>query len=121
MSRESVVRAAFADIDAMKVDSFVARLSEDVVFQFGNAESVVGRSAVRTYVAQFFSTIDGLSHDIKNMWDVGNTTIVQMDVEYLRIDGRAVSAPAANILTYDGDLTRDWRVYVDVTMLYADQ
>ncbi|MGV0603470.1 nuclear transport factor 2 family protein [Mycolicibacterium sp. XJ1904] len=121
MSRESVVRAAFADIDAMKVDSFVARMSEDVVFQFGNAETVVGRSAVRTYVAQFFSTIDGLGHDIKNIWDVGNTTIVQMDVEYLRIDGRAVSAPAANILTYDGDLACEWRVYVDLTPLYVEQ
>lgn len=121
MSREYVVRAAFADIDAMEVDSFVARLSEGVVFQFGNAESVVGRSAVRTYVAQFFSTIEGLSHDIENIWDVGNTTVVQMIVEYLRIDGRAVSAPAANILTYEGDLAREWRVYVDVTPLYADQ
>ena len=121
MGRESIVRATLADIDAMKVDSFVARMSEDIVFQFGNAESVVGRSAVRAYVDHFFSTIKGLSHHVRNVWDVGNTTIVQMDVEYLRIDGRAVTAPAANILTYDGDLACDWRVYVDVTMLYADQ
>jgi ketosteroid isomerase-like protein len=120
MSRESAIRATFADIDAMDVDGFVGRLSEDVVFQFGNAEPVVGRSAVKEFVGQFFSTIQGLNHHIKNLWDVEDTTIVQIDVEYLRIDGHSVTVPNSDILTYDGDLVRDWRIYVDIAPLHAE-
>ena len=45
MSRDA--RAIFADIDSLDPDKFVAHLTEDVVFRFGNAEPSVGRAAVR--------------------------------------------------------------------------
>src|SRR4051794_12799748 len=62
MSRDT--RTIFADIDAFDPDRFVAHLTEDAVFRFGNGEPVIGRAAVREAVAGFFSTIDGLSHHI---------------------------------------------------------
>jgi ketosteroid isomerase-like protein len=121
LSREAVVRETFADIDALDLDRFVAHLTEDVVFRFGNAEPAVGRAAVKEAVGQFFSTIQGLTHHIKNVWDVGDTTIVQIDIEYVRTDGRCVTIPNADILTYDGDLVRDWLIYIDVAPVYAEQ
>src|SRR6266545_6504578 len=80
MSRNS--SAIFADIDAFDPDKFVAHLTQDAVFRFGNADPVVGRAAVREAVAGFFSTIDGLTHHVLDSWDVGDTTIVRIDVEY---------------------------------------
>ncbi len=44
MSRN--VAEIFAAIDSFDPDRFVAHLTEDVSFQFGNAEPVVGRAAV---------------------------------------------------------------------------
>jgi hypothetical protein len=117
MSRDT--RAIFADIDAFDPDRFVARLTDDVVFQFGNAEPAVGRPAVREAVAGFFSSIDGLTHHIRQMWDVDQTTIVQIDVEYRRKDGKTVTVPNADILTYEGDLVKDWRIYIDVAPVFA--
>lgn len=117
MSRDAA--AIFADIDSFDPDKFVANLTEDVTFRFGNAEPVVGRSAVREAVAGFFGTIDGLTHHILNTWDAGDVTIAQINVEYVRKDGKHVTVPNADILVFDGDLVRDWQIYIDVAPVYA--
>jgi ketosteroid isomerase-like protein len=117
MSRD--IAGVFADIDAFDPDKFVAHLTEDAVFRFANADPVTGRQAVKEAVAGFFSTIDGLTHYIRNSWDDGDTAIVQADVEYRRKDGKTVTVPNADILIYDGDLVRDWQIYIDIAPVYA--
>jgi ketosteroid isomerase-like protein len=102
------VAPIFADIDAFDPDKFVAHLTPDVTFRFGK-EAVTG----------FFSTIDGLTHHILNVYESGDTSIAKIDVEYLRKDGKSVTVPNADILVFDGDLVRDWQIYIDVTPVYA--
>jgi SnoaL-like domain len=117
MSRD--VAKIFADIDAFDPDKFVAHLTPEVVFRFGNADPAIGREAVKEGVGGFFSTIAGLSHHLLKSWDVGDTTIVQIDVEYHRHDGKSVTIPNVDVLIYDGDLVRDWQIYIDVAPVYA--
>ncbi len=117
MSRD--IAAIFADIDAFDPDKFVAHLTPDAKFRFGNADPVTGRPAVKEGVAGFFSTIDGLTHHILNVYESGDTVIVQIDVEYRRRDGKSVTVPNADILVFDGDLVRDWQIYIDVAPVFA--
>ncbi len=117
MSRD--VARVFADIDAMDADKFVAHLTPDVVFRFGNADPLTGREAVKEGVIGFWATIDGLTHHVRNVWESGDTTVAQIDVEYRRKDGKTVTLPNADILTYDGELVRDWQIYIDVAPVYA--
>ncbi len=117
MSRD--IAAIFADIDAFDPDKFVAHLTPDAKFRFGNADPVTGRPAVKEGVAGFFSTIDGLTHHILNVYESGDTVIVQIDVEYRRKDGKSVTVPNADILVFDGDLVRDWQIYIDVAPVFA--
>ena len=44
---------------------------------------------------------------------------MQIDVEYARKDGKAVTVPNADILTFDGALVRDWQIYIDIAPVYA--
>ena len=117
MSRD--LASVFAAIDSFDPDKFVAHLTPDARFRFGNADPVVGRAAVREAVAGFFATIDGLTHHIRNSWEAGDVAIAQIDVEYLRKDGKTVIVPNADILSYDGELVRDWQIYIDVAPVYA--
>jgi len=117
MSRD--IAAIFADIDAFDPDKFVAHLTPDVTFRFGNADPVTGRAAVKEAVTGFFSTIDGLTHHITNVYEVGDTVVAQIDVEYRRKDGKSVTVPNADVLVFDGDLVSDWQIYIDVTPVYA--
>ena len=117
MSRD--VSGVFADIDAFDPDKFVAHLTPDAKFRFANAYPVTGRAAVKEAVTGFFSTIGGLTHHIRNVWEFGDTVVAQIDVEYRRKDGKTVTVPNADILVYDGDLVRDWQIYIDVAPVFA--
>jgi ketosteroid isomerase-like protein len=117
MSRDTA--AVFADIDAMDPDKFVAHLTPDVTFRFGNADPVTGPAAVKEAVAGFFATIDGMTHHIRNVFEAGDTVVAQIDVEYRRKDGKAVTLPNADILVYEGGLVRDWQIYIDVAPVFA--
>jgi ketosteroid isomerase-like protein len=117
MSRD--VAAIFADIDAFDPDKFVAHLTPDATFRFANGDPVTGRAAVKEAVAGFFSSIAGLTHHILNVYEVGDIVIAQIDVEYRRQDGKSVTVPNADILVFDGDLVREWQIYIDVTPVYA--
>lgn len=117
MSRD--VASIFADIDAFDPDKFVAHLTPDATFRFGNADPVVGRAAVREAVAGFFATIDGLTHHILSAYESGDTSIAKIDVEYFRKDGKSVIIPNADILVFDGDLVRDWQIYIDLAPVFA--
>jgi SnoaL-like domain len=117
MSRD--VKGIFADIDSMNPDAFVANLTEDVVFRFGNADPVTGRAAVREAVAGFYSSIGGMTHHILKTWDADDTTITQIDVEYKRQDGRVVVTPNIDVLAFEGDLVKNWQIYIDVAPVYA--
>jgi ketosteroid isomerase-like protein len=117
MSRD--VAAIFADIDAFDPDKFVAHLTPEATFRFANADPVTGRAAVKEAVAGFFSSIAGLTHHILNVYEVGDIVIAQIDVEYRRQDGKSVTVPNADVLVFDGDLVRDWQIYIDVAPVYA--
>ena len=117
MSRD--IAAIFADIDAFDPDKFVAHLTPDAKFRFANADPVTGREAVKEAVTGFFSSIDGLTHHILNVYESGETVIAQIDVEYRRKDGKSVTVPNADILVFDGDLVSDWQIYIDVTPVFT--
>jgi ketosteroid isomerase-like protein len=117
MSRD--LAPIFADIDAMDVDRFLARLTPDVRFRFANADPALGRAAVKEGVEGFWATIDGLTHHVVKSYEVGDTVIAQIDVEYRRKDGKSVTVPNCDVLTFDGDLVRDWQIYIDLAPVFS--
>ncbi len=107
MSR--TIPAIFADIEHFDPDKFVAHPADNVVFRFGNGEPVVGRAAVCEAAASFFTTISGLTHHLLQSWGIAETSIAKIDVEYMRTDGKHVTAPNADILVLDSDLVSNCR------------
>src|SRR3954453_17245998 len=127
MKREQVdepnMRTMYPLLDRTDRDEFASRFTEDGSFRFGNAEPVVGRSAIREAVAAFFSTIDGMRHDItgiwRGKWEQGEVYSVEAEVSYTRKDGSEVKLPVTSTLRMKGALVQDWRVFMDVSPLYA--
>ena len=111
----------FADIDTMEPDAFARYLAEDVTMRFGNAPELRGRDACRRAWADFCDLVDGVHHDVVEVWEVDETTIAQTDVTYTRKDGRDVTVPVVTIYrTGDDDLIADYRVFLDLTPVFAD-
>jgi hypothetical protein len=109
MSR--TIPAVFAHIEDFDPDKFVAHFADHLVVRFGNGEPVVGRAALREAAASFFTSIRGLTqHELQSL-DTAETSIAQIDVEYVRTDGEHVTAPNADIPAFDSDLLSNWQIY----------
>ena len=109
----------FAGIDAMRVDEFLGFLTDEVHLRFGNAPPATGKAAVREALTAFFSSIQGLRHIVTGKWKEGDTVICRCDVEYTRMDGKVVTVPAVSILECQGQLISDYRIYIDISPVYA--
>lgn len=109
----------FASIDAQDVPRFLAFLSADARFQFGNLPPAVGQAAIQAAVSGFFASIAGLRHELLNVWSTDAHVIVQGVVHYTRLDDGKVSLPFMTLFALDAMLIRDYLIYIDPSPLYA--
>lgn len=114
----------FHAVDALNATAFAERFTEDGTFRFGNAPAVVGRRQIEESVAGFFSAIAGLKHEIVGVWsgawEGGAVTSVETTVTYRRKDASLTDAiPVNSTLRMRGDLIADFRVFADISPVFA--
>ena len=115
------VQGLFKTVDRMDSAGFASYFTEDGLFTFGNWPTVKGRSEVVEAVDQFFGSIKALEHRLIDSWSVDGVDIVEVDVAYTRHDDSRVDLTAACIFRLDGDLISDYRIYMDIGPLYAQE
>jgi ketosteroid isomerase-like protein len=109
----------YANVDAMRLDAFVASLTPDVEVVVGNNPAMKGRQAVKEGIGHFFSSIAGLKHRFENVVEGQGLTFLEAKVDYRRKDGREVTVPVVTVLERNGDLVKSLRIYFDVAPVYA--
>jgi len=117
--RNDWVSRLFQSIDNQDLDTFLSFLSDDVVFRFGNAESVNGRDTVGSAVGGFFDSVKTLTHDVLDTWEIDGAVMCHGSVTYTRHDGSTLTVPFANVFKMDGELIREYLIFVDVSELYS--
>lgn len=109
----------FASIDAMDASKFASFFAEDCAFTMGNFPATIGKSAVETGVAQFFQSIKSLKHSNIKIYQDGNSIFTRGEVLYTRHNETTLSVEFINHLQMEGDLVKDYRVFIDISMLYS--
>ena len=109
----------YANVDAMRLDEFVAGLTPDVEVVVGNNPAMKGRKAVKEGIGHFFATIAGLEHHFVNVVEDQGLTFLEAKVDYRRKDGRQVTVPVVTVLERKGELVSSLRIYFDVAPVYA--
>jgi ketosteroid isomerase-like protein len=108
----------FAAIDRRDADAFADLLAEDVVFRFGNAAPVRGRTAAREAVSGFFASVAAIHHGVEDVWRCGAHAICRGVVTYTRADGSTLAVPVANVLALSEGRVREYDIYVDIGGLF---
>lgn len=106
-------------IDSMDADKFASFLTDDCTFRFGNQQPVEGKLATRDYVAAFFKMIGGSKHKVINYWKSDNSIVWQGEVLYTRLDGKQVTVNFVNVFYMNGNLIKDYLIYIDNAPLFA--
>jgi len=118
MSDPNRFSSVFAAIDRMDVEGFVAHLAPEARFVYGSRPPVEGVDRIASSVRTFLAAFEGIHHAIDRVLDCGpDVVVMEGSVTYRRHDGREVTVPFANIFGLEGDLIRDYRVYVDPSPL----
>lgn len=118
-ARQSLLQDLFAAIDARDAERFVSYLTADAIFRFGSTPQVAGRQAIREAVDAFFASIAGLSHSVSNSLAAGNTLICEGEVTYTRHNGSTITLPFADAFEFDNGLISHYKIYMDISPLYA--
>jgi hypothetical protein len=112
----------YVDVDAMRLDEYVAHHSDDAAVVFANNPPAVGRDAIGAAIGGFWSLVGGMRHEIRNRWDVndGATAVLEVIVHYTTKGGAAVPLPCVSILDRNaaGQVT-SLRVHIDLGPLFA--
>jgi ketosteroid isomerase-like protein len=119
MTTPSWVNRLFQSIDALDTDAFVGFMTDDVVFRFANSDPVKGKTAVHGAVTAFFASIRSVRHEVLDTWVNPDAVICHGKVQYTRHDSSLLTVPFANIFKMQGDLIKEYLIYVDISELYA--
>jgi ketosteroid isomerase-like protein len=110
----------FPLVDRFDADAVAARMAPDGVLISTNDDPIVGQDGMRGAVVAFSQGVSSLRHEVLDAWRSGRTVIVELKVTYVRLDGRKVVLPCANIfdLTEDESISR-YQVFMDMTPVFA--
>ena len=112
-------QAIFAAFDAENTDALAALMTEDVRLQIGNADVVHGKVAFVQALQAFFGSVTSVRHTVTNVWTDLDTLIAELNVDYARLDGGEVTLPWCNVFRLRDGAVADYRVYMDITRVYA--
>ena len=109
----------FAVIDARDAAGFVALLTPDAQFRFGNAPTVVGAEAIGAAVSSFFAAIAECRHRLIRTWSGSSGVACEGEVTYIRHNGMTVTVPFANVFELRGTLIAVYRIFIDNSPLFS--
>ena len=119
MTTPAWVQTLFQALDAFDANTFASFLTDDAIFVFANAEPVKGKQTIRDYVAQFFTSIAAIHHNVIETWAVPDAIISRGIVTYTRHNGTQLQVPFANVFRLRNERIQDYLIYVDNSQLYT--
>ncbi len=110
----------FESIDRKDTTAFVEYLSDDVLFQFGNASPIKGKQSAAEAVGAFFQSVKAIKHQLVETWHIDDTFICRGIVSYTRLNSKVLAVPFVNIIKVQSGLAYEYLIYVDVSPLASE-
>lgn len=116
----NIVRQLFKAGESMNIDNFVKFYTDNGLYQFSNFPIVYGPQGIREASTEFIKTVEKVIHHIKNMWEVGEDTVIcEMEVTYIRFDGKVFTLPCCDTIRIKGDKIDELRIYMDISPVFS--
>ena len=104
-------------------DYFNTFFVEDVYFKVGASQEKRGTQGIRDYLTWLYEIAEpNLPFEFRGTWELEDVVIIEMNAKYIRrSDGKPVSFPCTDILRFEGNKIREWRVYPDQSELWMNE
>lgn len=108
-----------ADVEALRLDAVLERMTADVRVAVGNNPVMAGREAVGQGLGGLFSALNGMRHTVVHSAESGGLSFREMRVEYQRKDGRSVTVPVVGVFERRGAQVSSLRLYLDIAPVFS--
>jgi limonene-1,2-epoxide hydrolase len=104
-------------------DYFKTFFVDDVYFKVGASQEKRGTQGIQDYLTWLYEIAEpNLPFEFRGTWELGDVVIIEMDAKYIRrSNGKPVSFPCTDILRFEGNKIREWRVYPDQSELWMNE
>ena len=122
LTERDTIRALFAALDRGDLDAVTTFLRDVVVVVLSNRDPIHGVTAYAELFGGVMGMLAGIRHEIHDIWNAAEDAAVwtvRMTTHYARTDGVAVSLPCCAILRISGGRVADYRVFMDMTPVFA--
>jgi catechol 2,3-dioxygenase-like lactoylglutathione lyase family enzyme len=106
--------------EAFDSEGFIDFFTDRPMYQFGNGQPCLNKGEIFDSVANFFGAVDALYHDVRNVWEVGDTVFVEMDAVYWRKDGTSIVLPCSDIFRFEDHRIQELRIYMDANPIFNE-
>jgi len=118
-NRIESVQSAYAAVEQNDIETYVTYFTEDCSYKVGNFEPVLGHDGIRALAAPLVEMFSSVTHDVKSLWEVGDTVFCEMDITYSRKDGKVAVIPCVDIIHFAGDKVKELKAYLDPTPAFS--
>jgi hypothetical protein len=118
----ALVKKALFAAHELRVDDALSTNTEDAYYRYGSFPGVQGIAAIReNLMSTHVDFMAKLEMEFLEIFDLGTTVIVEMNLRVHRTDGKIIEMPVVDVvrLTPDKTKIRDMRVYTDPSPLFA--
>ncbi|RZK94520.1 MAG: nuclear transport factor 2 family protein [Rhodococcus sp. (in: high G+C Gram-positive bacteria)] len=103
-----LLQAADTDITA-----FFDYFSDDCAFRMGNNTTVIGKSAIQSWVAQYLTSVVSMRHEIIEEWSEGNVAALRVEVTYTLQNGESFTLPAVTRTRVENNKVAEYLIFMD--------
>jgi len=114
-----IIEQLFDAVHRNDVQTYVKCFSEDAEYKIANFPPVYGRKEIEAFGARITPMFEHVLHDVKNTWQVGNTSVSELDVVYHRKDGKVVRVPCLDVIRIENGLVKSLHAYLDASPAFA--
>jgi ketosteroid isomerase-like protein len=121
-----IVKRMFLAGESMNVDNFVKFYTDDAIYQFSNFPVEYGPEGIRKASGSFedkttfLGKVEGVHHHLKNIWEMEeDVLVVEMDVTYIRHDGKVFTLPCCDIVHLENGMVKELRIFMDISPVLA--
>ncbi|MBD2357587.1 nuclear transport factor 2 family protein [Tolypothrix sp. FACHB-123] len=119
MDRLGILKQALTAVETNDVDTYITLFTEDAVYKIGNYEPVIGREGIKAFALPVMQMFKSVVHEAKNIWELGNTIVSEMNVIYTRQDDKVFAIPCLNIITFKGDKIQKYQAFIDASPAFS--
>jgi len=117
--KSDLVRRLLSAVDTSDPDEYVSFFTDDAEYKIGNTEPVIGKQGILNLSSTVMQTVKSVSHDIQNIWELGDTVICHVTVIYNSKDGKIFKIPSISIIRFTNDKIQKYQAFIDASPVFS--